>query len=328
MGSRKNWPKELADRCNAVGWHAGIQKSGHYRAFLPDGRSFGWAASTSDTNGYKNAQREAARMGLDQLEQELALLREKERLERIEADRTQNGVPEELMLAPELKEDPNVTKYGTIEVDGVKIGIAEISKPVRHRHPRGGGVHELAHCRELLLVDETIRYQCLKLVAGDLQEVCARHFKTSAGLIVHWNRGSHADDARTSVPQERDLGGVLPAEPKPEERPGPSTYEIIVDRTPSKITTEPDTRSKPKEEKLVEEAQPIAVEQPGVMARMEDLGQQLLDVHFEAQRLANHAQDLHQALATLAEDVHREIASDEVREKAQKFDAMMKAVGQ
>lgn len=314
MGSRKNWPKELADRCNAVGWAAAIQKSGHYRAFLPDGRSFGWAASTSDTNGYKNAQREAARMGLDQLEQELRLRREKERLQRIELDRAQNGVPENRMLAPEpapKKEDENVTKYGTIEVDGVKVGIADVVKPVRHVHPRGGEVHELSHCRELLLVDETLRYQCLKLVKGD--QVCARHFATSAGLVVHWNRSTHLADAEPK--ETRNLGPS--AEPNPvEPRPGPTKEET---RTPVAVYTTPDPQK-------IESAD-LAVP-TGLVAQAVHQVERLRILESTLDDLAEQAGSIASELERIVEKLPEELVSPELQAKAEKFDRMMGALGQ
>lgn len=314
MGSRKNWPKDLADRCNAVGWAAELVSNGHWRAKLPDGRVLSWAESPSDTNGYKAAFRKADRYGLSELENRLKLQREKERLERIERDRAQNGVPEEQMLAPEpTKKEDLVTKYGYIELDGMRIGIADIAKPVMHQHNRGGEPRRLDHSRELLLVDGTIRYQCLKLTASESQETCARHFATSAGLVVHWARGSHLD-ALPQKPEPRDLGASVepnPAEPKPDTLIATKHF-VLTEVGPQRG----------------EAVRPLPVDNPGVMARMEDLGQQLLDVHFEAQRLANHAQDLHKNLADLAKDVHRELASDEVREKAEKFDRMIEAANQ
>lgn len=70
------------------------------------------------------------------------------------------------------------------------------------------------------------------------------------------------------------------------------------------------------------EPEPLAVAEPGLMARMEDLGQEMLDIHFEAQRLANHSQDVHQRMVELAQEVSQNLASDELRQKAEILDQM------
>jgi hypothetical protein len=298
MGSRKNWPRELADRCNAVGWNARLVPNGHWKADLPDGTTMSWAESPSDTNGYKMAMRKARQKGLDALEQKLKLQREKERLERIQRDRELNGVPES-DFAPNRPTNEGETQpmdsansnLGYIEVEGTRLAIAETA-PAYMQHWRGGDPRELDDARELLLIDHSVRYQCRKLTLSDPglpDKTCDRHFPTPGGVVVHQTR-VHQTRPKPKPDPDRDLGGVFPA-----------------DTTPVQVTSEPD---------------PAKVEQPGVMARMEDLGNQVLDVHYEAQRLANHAQDVHAALVKLAQDLPAELASDEMRQKAEILDQM------
>jgi hypothetical protein len=308
MGSRKNWPRELADRCNAVGWNARLVPNGHWKADLPDGTTMSWAESPSDTNGYKMAMRKARHKGLDALEQKLKLQREKDRLERIAQDRQLNGVPEHLMQsakqAPEPKKEakmePSNPSLGYVEVEGIRLGIAEVAQ-ARYQPSRGGEPRVVEDARELLLVDGSVRFQCLKPTGGfrdGKAEICNRTFDNPRGLPTHQSR----------MHPERDLGGVLPVEP----RPGPTKEEILADRVPVAIRTEPAPKAEP-----VPTAPPT-----GVMARMEDLGNQVLDLHFEAQRLANHAQTVGAALVQLAQDLPRELVDDETRQKAELLDQM------
>lgn len=280
MGSRRNWPKELADRCNAVGWEARLVNSGHYRAFLPDGRSFGWAASPSDTNGYKNAQREADRFGLADLELQARLQREKERLERIRRDRELNGVPaEDFAPEPTQPKEDAMPKYGFIEVDGVRIGIAEVG-PAFYRPVRGGEPRKIPDARELLLVDETIRYQCLKPTHSDSgrpDKLCERTFEKAAGLHIHQGR-MHQSSA-------------------PPPKPAPSSQEEL------------------------------AAPEPGLVAQAVRLAEDFEAFNDQLGDLADLGNRLNSDLQSLARQLPAELVSDELRSKAEKFDAMLRAAG-
>lgn len=295
MGSRKNWPRELADRCNAVGWEARLVNSGHYRAFLPDGRSFGWAASPSDTNGYKAAQREAERFGLADLELQARLQREKERLERIRRDRELNGVPaEDFAPEPTQPKEDAMPKYGFIEVDGVKLGIAEVG-PAFYSPVRGGESREIPDARELLLVDETIRYQCLKPTHSDPgrpDKLCERTFEKAAGLHIHQGR------MHRNQPGQPDL----------------SKLEILADTKPQAVYTTP---APPR-------AEPNSLT-PGVMARAVRLAEGFAAFNDQLGDLADLGDRLSSDLQELARMLPTELVSDELRSKAEKFDAMLRA---
>lgn len=223
MGSKKGWPRELADRCNAVGWPAELVSSGHWKAKLPDGSVMTWAESPSDRNAYKNAMRVARTKGLDQLELELRLQREKERLERIQADREQNGVPEHLMEPPQpnLKEEIEMANLGYIEVGGTRIGIAE-QGPARYQPSRGGDLRLIEDARELLLVDGSVYFQCLKPTGAFRDgeaEICNRAFPSARSLPTHQSR-MHPDLDFTEP--------EAPAEPKPK----PQEVEIVATVVP------------------------------------------------------------------------------------------------
>lgn len=312
MGNRKSWPQLLADRFEAVGWEVKLGSGGHYKVRRPDGQSMSWPQSPSGNRTQDNKIAEARRFGLHLAEQELDELRELDRLARIERDRLANGVPETRFIAPEPipqkedKEMPATTKYGFIEVQGVRLGIAEVAKPVMHRHNRGGDPRPLDFARELLLVDNSIRYQCLKLLASG--DICARHFETSGGLVVHWARGSHLEPAN-----------------EPEEKPGPTTYEgtDVQDRPRSEAaTTHPDTRSK-----LAKKEDELAVP-TGLVAQAVFQVERLRKLEDQLDELADAAGSIAGHLEALIEKLPEELVSPELQEKAEKFDRMMGALGQ
>lgn len=303
MGSRKSWPQRLADRFQAVGWEVKLGAGGHYKVRRPDGQLMSWPQSPSGNRTQDNKEAEARRFGLHLAEQELDERREAERQARIERDRLANGVPESKFTAPEPspeKEDEKMaatSKYGYIEVGGVKLGIAEVAKPVMHTHSRGGEPYPLSHCRELLLVDDSIRYQCLKLTYSDPghpDKVCARHFKTSGGLVVHWAR-SHKELAAES---QRDLGAS--AEPNP----------VAVYTTPN-----------PK--KVEDLAVPT-----GLMAQAVFQVERLRKLEDQLDELADAAGSIAGHLEALIEKLPEELVSPELQAKAEKFDRMMGALGQ
>lgn len=326
MGNRKSWPQLLADRFEAVGWEVKLGSGGHYKVRRPDGQSMSWPQSPSGNRTQDNKIAEARRFGLHLAEQELDELRELDRLARIERDRLANGVPETKFVPPykeieaklteavyaiptpepipqkEDKEMPATTKYGFIEVQGVRLGIAEVAKPVMHRHNRGGDPRPLDFARELLLVDNSIRYQCLKLLASG--GVCARHFETSGGLVVHWARGSHAD-----------------AEPAPKEGVDLSKLEILTDTKPVAERTYP----APEPKKV--DADDLVVP-TGLVAQAVFQVERLRKLEDQLDELADAAGSIAGHLEALIEKLPEELVSPELQEKAEKFDRMMGALGQ
>lgn len=310
MSKRRRWPEGLADRFEAVGWPVKLGAGGHYKVRRPDGQSMSWPQSPSGTRTLDNKIAEARRLGLHRAEEELEKQQELERQARIERDRAENGVPEAKFKAPEpapKKEDDEemsaTSKYGTIEVDGVKLGIAEVAKPVMHTHPRGGEPRTLPHCRELLLVDDSIRYQCLRLVRGD--QVCARHFATPGGLVVHWARGSHLADAKLAPKEEVDL----------------SKLEILTDTKPVA------ERIYPAPEPKKADADDLAVP-TGLMAQAVFQVERLRNLEVRLSDMAEDAGSIASELERIVEKLPEELVSEELQQKAAKFDAVMGALGQ
>lgn len=298
MGKRRDWPEELAERCRAVGWTAELTRSGHYKVQVParegcEGGGFSMASTPSTRDGERKALNKANRLGLERLEQRMRLQREKERLERIQRDREQNGVPDE-DFAPDNQpesETQAMPNLGYIEVAGVKLGIADTG-PAFYQPNRGGEPRKIEDARELLLVDETVRYQCLKPTPGRPDKLCERTFEKAAGLHVHQGRMHQA----------------------PAPRPGPTREEILADREPSAgpNSTEPAPE------------QP----EPGVMARTVRLAEDFAAFCDQLGDLADLGSRLNADLQELAQELPNELASDELRDKAARFDAMLRAAAQ
>jgi len=286
MARKKGWPQDLAERCQEVGWAVAYGKSGHYKATRPDGQILSWPSTPSGTNSEKNVLAKARRLGLDEAEETMRQRQEAQRLQKIQEDRNLNGVPEHKMKTDETN-PPSAPEanLGWVEVNGTRLAIAEIAVPVRHQHYRGGEPRDLPQSEELLLVDGSVRYRCRKPTGAWVGD------------------GPVLCDRHFETP-----GGLVVhwargahADDVPEPRAA----------APRRVDPEP-------------EPKPLAVAEPGLMARMEDLGQEMLDIRFEAQRLANHSQDVHQRLQDLAQEISQNLASPEMREKAAKFDRMIR----
>lgn len=302
MGSRKGWPKELADRCNAVGWPAELVPSGHWKAKLPDGTTMTWAESPSDRHAYKNAMRVARNRGLDALEEKMALEREKERLARIERDRERNGVPAAAYnLDPQPNESENEMKnadpsLGFVEVEGQRLGIVEQAE-AWYQPNRGGDRRLVEDARELLLVDHSIHYQCLKgtgAFTGAGEVICHRLFTSPQGVFVH--------QARTHKVAEE---AARQMQPRPASKAVEATLEVNVEAPAG--------------------AAPIPVSEPGLVARMVAITGQFEGLCNEIDAIGEKANVLYNELQGLVRELPNEVASEEMRIKAARFDAMLDA---
>lgn len=297
MGGRKRWPQELADRCNAVGWPAELVANGHWKARLPDGTVMGWAESPSDTNAYKNAMRVARAKGLEDLELQLKLQREKERLERIERDRRLNGVPESAYgpgpatqpeSEPELKTPATSSNLGFVEVEGQRLGIMEQAE-AWFQPSRGGERRLVEDARELMLIDHSVHYQCLRgtgTFQGEDEVFCNRLFDTPSGVFFH--------QARTHKLAEEAAQRM---QPHPASAP------------------------------RAEEA-PMAVSQPGLVARMVALTGRFEQLCNDLDQVGESANALYNELQGLVRELPAELASDELRDKAARFERMIEAANQ
>ena len=195
-----DWTKNFRARLEDVGWRVERSGSNQHKVFDAKGKLLlVYSATPSDHRSMLNALSQAKRAGLLILEQDIKLVRERERLARLEASRanghTERPVPPAVFTSPppppppvieveEVKMDQAPKSIGY--VDGVAImavAPAQIKTPVM---PKPG---PLADAEELLLADQRVIYRCAKPAATgtqpDLAGVCHKTFDTVHSLQAH-----------------------------------------------------------------------------------------------------------------------------------------------
>lgn len=309
MGSRNSWAKELADRCEAVGWEVTFGPGGHRRIKTHEGKVFSLASSTSDRHGQKNAERACVRHGLEVLEQKLALQREKERLERLEEDRAR-GVDweaEERKIEEMKKSEP---------IHGYVNGVAVLERvPARAAHPRSPGkVVDIKHGMELGLEDGTVIFECVApVMVNHTYQDCGRQFDAANSLRSHiaWhNRESVQVDEIVKNNIERKMEAVT--EPK-------TTTEELAELG-QKIgffsNVEP------------VEVKTIPVAQPGIISRLTELAREIDELVDDAAELTEAIRVKRDEYKRLIAELPAHLADNETRAKARKYDAMMQAASE
>lgn len=319
MGKRREWPEELAKRCRAVGWTAELAKSGHYKVQVPasedfpDGGGFSIASTPGSRDGERKALNNANRYGLERLELQARLLAEKERLERIERDRRENGVPAEDFAPPYREVEARLTEaiysipnpesenamqtesLGRIEVEGRVLEILEEAQ-AWFQPNRGGEPRLVPASRELLLSDHGVYFQCLKGTGtweGDEEVRCDRLFTSAQGVFIHQGRVHKAAEEAAQRMQPHPDSRAAEVAPAAEEAPEPEVLEVA---------------------------------EPGLVARMVSLGDRFEQLCSQVDEVSRAASILQNELQALARELPGEIASEEMRHKAARFDRMMEAI--
>lgn len=176
MGSKKNWPEQLAKRCNAVGWHARIVSSGHYKVTTHDGYSFAFSVSPSGGNAYKNATRQANRYGLENLERQREQEHERRRLQRIADDR---AAVQDITTTEEAK--MTTPEHGSI--NGVPIIAVE---PATIKTPRTGTQAALLKDAEAVLLENNkTLYRCTRQSIDNTLQICHKSFSSAQAVATH-----------------------------------------------------------------------------------------------------------------------------------------------
>ena len=92
MAGNNDWAKNFQARCQDVGWSVEATSSNHCKVRDARGKLLLTISTTpGDKRAMMNALSQAKRAGLEQLEQQVKLRRERDRLARIEADRQRGG---------------------------------------------------------------------------------------------------------------------------------------------------------------------------------------------------------------------------------------------
>jgi hypothetical protein len=320
MGSRRGKPTDLARRCEAVGWEVTLSKAGHYRVKTHTGGVFSFASTPGDYRTGVNDESKAKKYGLHELEERLALKRERDRLQAIEDDKA-NGVDWE---AEDRKRDEEKMKTNTEGdlgyVDGV--AIAEIA-PAMYAVKRPGEERRMVpHMQELLLADGSIRLRCE--MNGDDGIPCHKTGPSVQAIAVHQARvhtGSYTFKDKTP-PKEKVItvdkrGTVVDVK----DASSWSVEDRIADlKEGESITLKADIVATPVENEVSE----LIEKQPGIVTRLVDLADELDDLVDDVTELAESVRVKRGELRKLLVELPLHLTDDDTKEKARKYDAMKK----
>lgn len=195
-----DWVQNFRSRLENVGWTVEQTKSNHFKVTDANGKMIlNFSGTPGDTRSMMNALSQAKRAGLLQLETQVKLQREKERLERIQADRKAGYVepPPQVDFQP-----PMAPAFGFVNgVEIAAIAPAMVKSPVMDKPG------PLAGAEELLLVNNQVLYRCAKPAADsrhpDAEGVCHRVFPSAESLrahIIFHNRKPKKEDEPVNKP--------------------------------------------------------------------------------------------------------------------------------
>lgn len=224
--SDRNWQDNFRGRCDYVGWVTELSANGHYKVF--DGNSkflFTYSKTAGDRRAMLNTLADAKRSGLEHLETQEKLRRERERLVRIEKDRETNGfvvsdvtTTADIHRESENENEVQVKTKSQIEnhyaddrdtVLGHKVLIRQkASLPTRDIRTGACTNHPYPDIDELQLEDETLVYQC----ASRRDETClftsAKPESIRAHLRAHSPRAEAAKLAAELEEARRDAANA------------------------------------------------------------------------------------------------------------------------
>lgn len=176
-----DWVQNFRSRLEDVGWNVEQTKSNHFKVTDPNGKMLlNFSGTPGDNRAMMNALSQAKRAGLLQLETQVKLRREKERLERIQEDRKAGYVESPKVDFP----PPMAPNLGVVNgVDIAAIAPAMIKSPLMDK------AAPLAGAEELLLVNNQVLYRCAKPAADsrhpEAEGVCHRVFPSAESLRAH-----------------------------------------------------------------------------------------------------------------------------------------------
>ena len=324
MGSKTSWIEDLVKRCAAVGWEVTYAAGGHRRIKTHKGKVFQIASTPGDVHSQKNAERAAARHGLEALEEKMALQREKERLERIEADRA-NGVDwkEEEKKIEEHKER---TKHG-FAVGGVLIVDVVQAYGGHPRNP--DQMLPIEHGEELLLEDESVIYRCSHPVTlNDKEQPCGRQFEATGSLRSHiaWH-------ARRKPKVTEKVVELVEVPNFTEQELRAAKQVIIADMKLKHVGTASDIEKLKEGESVVVKMDVTVVEpKRGIVAELVHLGRHAEALYDEVGRIGDELDVIREGISRLRNDIGNAASSvatdsadlDELRAKAARYDEIIK----
>lgn len=295
MSNVNGWQANFTKRCESVGWSVERTQSNHYKVRDANGKFlFVFPTTPGDQRSMRNTIAEAKRHGLEDLESRAKLRAERDRLERIEADRAAVAQVENaeadaaLARITELIPDQLETiDYG--DVDGVKI-VARA--PAMHKTPVMSEAKPMNGGEELLLDDHRVVFRCTKPAAmphrPELEGVCHKIFDTVGGLKIHITYHS-----RTTVPTPPSTPSSTPEEIEP------------------KMTTTIQRKS---------------ASTPAAKHPVEQIAARVTALTDEVGNMITTLQNVSLEFSSIIHDLSRlQIADEEIVAKAKRFDAMRAA---
>lgn len=178
-----DWQDNFRKRCEAVGWRVERTTSNHFKTYDSEGKLLlTFSGTPGDKRGMMNALSQAKRCGIEMLERNAKLERERDRLQKIEDDRAAADRKIDIINDhADASAQPNLGN-----VDGVAIvAIA----PAMYKSPVMEQAAPLAAGEELLLASGRVVYRCARSASTvrrpDLEGICHRTYLTVESLKSH-----------------------------------------------------------------------------------------------------------------------------------------------
>ena len=234
MVNTNGWQANFIQRCEAVGWSVERTKSNHFK--VRDAKSrflFTFPTTPGDVRSMQNTLSDAKRHGILDLEKQVKLRDERDRLERIQKDREASEAVEaeatlERIEADLKKIDRSVEHHSDPDpdlgnVDGVAIVM---SGPAMYKTPVMSEPRPLHDAEELLLADDKTVWRCLKSAATkfrpDAEGVCHKVYLSVESLKSHLAYHSRIPAATTDSEREKEEEKV----PTPAQTPNGARPEF------------------------------------------------------------------------------------------------------
>lgn len=297
MSSVNGWQDNFRKRCESVGWSVERTTSNHYKVKDAKGKFiFTFPTTPGDKRSMQNTLSDAKRAGLLDLEARLKLKNERDRLQRIHADREASESVEAATAFERLTAATSATTAAASvaatadanlgDVDGVKIvAIA----PATWKSPVMLKAAVLADAQELLLADDRVVYRCAKDAATlrnpAIEGICHRTYDNIGSLRSHISYHSRSYESK----------------------------EVTVSVAPVVAVAAPTNKTSAVSSHSLE---------------LNVLDHALAQLQNDVQKIANSLPPLIIEIDTLRDAVRKiPIASDDVLMKAQQFDAIRGMLG-
>lgn len=286
--SNQDWQDNFRRRCENVGWTVTRTNSSHFKVHDGERFLFTYSGTASDRRALLNVLSLAKRAGIEQLETQVKLRNERDRLARIERDRA--SVPvifKEPEMAAEPKPSDDQPDLGSVDgVAIVAVAQAMFQTPVM---PSPG---PLSDAQELLLADESVVFRCVKPAAtlpatSGREGICHRTFKSVNSVQAHIRFHSHKS--------EKEVPPVTPAV------------------KPNKVTV----RSKSTKSEVAAESTQTT------RSDVEKLAERVTDTSDRVGKLITGLQDIILEMSSINHDLAKlQVADAETIDKANQFDAL------